>query len=111
MDVEAQRTSQSYTGIPGIRLQDVAVTESMGPIYKRWQEHLGTTDVMIIRTRQRLIRAAKALQDSGTIPPGVDNPEVYRVRSGEVVLPRGVDWWQASTELRERFGPIPQSGR
>jgi hypothetical protein len=33
----------------------------------------------------------------------VDNPTVYRVRSGEVILPRNVDWWQASAEYRERF--------
>jgi phenylpropionate dioxygenase-like ring-hydroxylating dioxygenase large terminal subunit len=111
LDAEAQRTWKSYSGIPGIRQQDMAVTESMGPIYKRWQEHLGTTDVMIIRTRARLIQAAKALRDRGTVPPGVDNPEVYRVRSGEVVLPRGVDWWQASADLRERFGPIPEPSR
>jgi nitrite reductase/ring-hydroxylating ferredoxin subunit len=111
LDPEAQRNWQSYSGIPGIRQQDMAVTESMGPIYKRWQEHLGTTDVMIIRTRARLIQAAKALRDNGTIPPGVDNPEVYRVRSGEVILPRGVDWWQASADLRERFGPIPEPSR
>jgi len=111
VDPEAQRTGKSYTGIPGIRQQDMAVTESMGPIYDRTQEHLGTTDVLIIRTRQRLIQAAKALQDHGIVPPGVDNPEVYRMRSGEVVLPRDVDWWQASEELRERFGPIPQGGR
>ena len=108
IDREAQRSWQSYSGIPGIRQQDMAVTESMGPIYRRWQEHLGTTDVLIIRTRQRLIQAAKALRERGIVPPGVDSPEVYRVRSGEVVLPRGVDWWQATEELRSRFGPIPQ---
>jgi phthalate 4,5-dioxygenase oxygenase subunit len=104
LDPEAQKNWVSYTGIPGIRQQDMAMTESMGPIYKRWQEHLGTTDVMIIRTRQRLIRAAKALQDQGTIPPGVDQPEVYRVRSGEAILPRDADWWQASKDLREAWG-------
>ena len=35
IDREAQRNGQSYTGIPGIRQQDMAVTESMGPIYDR----------------------------------------------------------------------------
>jgi phenylpropionate dioxygenase-like ring-hydroxylating dioxygenase large terminal subunit len=106
LDAEAQKNWKSYTGIPGIRQQDMAMTESMGPIYKRWQEHLGTTDVMIIRTRSRLIKAAKALRDEGVIPPGVDNPEVYRVRSGEVVLPRSVNWWEATRDLRERFGSV-----
>ena len=44
---------RSYTGIPGIRQQDMAVTETMGPIYDRRHEHLGTTDPLIIRTRRR----------------------------------------------------------
>jgi hypothetical protein len=33
----------------------------------------------------------------------VDDPTVYRVRSGEVILARNVDWWEASAEYRERF--------
>ncbi len=40
IDREEQRTA-SYTGISGIFLQDQAVTESMGPIYNRSNEHLG----------------------------------------------------------------------
>jgi hypothetical protein len=62
----------------------------MGPIYDRTQEHLGTTDSLIIRTRRKLINAAKAFRDNGTVPPGVDNPSLYRMRSGGALLPRGV---------------------
>jgi phenylpropionate dioxygenase-like ring-hydroxylating dioxygenase large terminal subunit len=103
IDREAQRSWKSFTGIPGVRQQDMAVTESMGPIYKRYNEHLGTTDAMIIRTRRKLIAAAKALRDQGVIPPGVDNPEVYRQRSGECILPRDVFWWDATKPMREVF--------
>ncbi len=99
IDRKAQKTV-SYTGIGSIFLQDQAVTESMGPIYDRTQEHLGTSDLMVIRTRKRLIDAAKALQDRGQLPPGVDDPEVYRVRSGGIVLPRGADWIEATADLR-----------
>jgi phthalate 4,5-dioxygenase len=117
IDRQAQRSMQSYTGIPGIRQQDMAVTESMGPIYKRWQEHLGTTDALIIRTRRRMMDAARALEEHGTVPPGVDNPEVYRQRSGGVILPRDVNWWDGTHELRTAFTaqvdhpatPIPAS--
>jgi len=52
IDRKAQRTD-SY---PGIHQQDQAVTESMGPIYDRTQEHLGTSDAMVIRTRRRACR-------------------------------------------------------
>jgi len=101
IDREAQKRGESYTGIPGIRQQDMAMTETMGPIYTRDREHLGTSDSMIIRTRRRWIAAAKALRDHGTIPPGVDRPELYRQRSGECILPRSVDWWEGSRHLRE----------
>ena len=79
------------------------MTYSMGPIYDRSREHLGTTDQLIIRTRRRMLAAAKALRDEGVIPPCVDNPEFYRYRSGGVILPRSVDWWDATRDLREAF--------
>jgi phenylpropionate dioxygenase-like ring-hydroxylating dioxygenase large terminal subunit len=103
IDREAQRTWKSYTGIDGVRQQDMAVTESMGPIMDRSKEHLGTTDALIIRTRRKLIAAARALHERGVTPPGVDAPEVYRERSGGVILPREVDWWSGTAELRSRF--------
>ena len=65
---------KSYTGIAGIHQQDQAITESMGPIYDRTQEHLGTSDAMVIRTRRRVIDAAKALRDTA-VPPGRRQPE------------------------------------
>jgi phenylpropionate dioxygenase-like ring-hydroxylating dioxygenase large terminal subunit len=103
VDREAQSTWKSYSGIPGIRQQDMAVTETMGPIYNRSNEHLGTSDSLIIRTRRNWIKKALAFRDQGVLPPGVDNPEMYRIRSGEIILPRNVDWWEGSTSLREKF--------
>ena len=103
IDRAAQRAWKSYTGIPGIRQQDMAVTESMGPIFDRTSEHLGSTDALIIRTRRRMIEVARALDEQGTVPPGVDAPEVYRQRSGGVILPRDANWWDATEDLRTRF--------
>jgi hypothetical protein len=102
IDREAQRTT-SYTGIPGIHQQDQAITESMGPTYERTHEHLGTSDAMVIRTRRKLIKAARALAEDGTLPPGVDNPTIYRYRSGGVILPRSADWRQATASLQAAF--------
>jgi hypothetical protein len=98
----------SYTGITGIHLQDQAITESMGHIYDRSHEHLATSDSMIIRSRRRLIEAAKALRDHGEVPPGVDSPEVYAVRTGGVILPRDADWIEATSELRKAFIKHPE---
>jgi phenylpropionate dioxygenase-like ring-hydroxylating dioxygenase large terminal subunit len=102
IDRDAQRTS-SYTGIPGIHQQDQAITESMGAIYDRSHEHLGTSDAMVIRTRRRLINAAKALEQDGALPPGVDDPGIYHCRSGGVILPRTVDWIETTKSLRMAF--------
>jgi phenylpropionate dioxygenase-like ring-hydroxylating dioxygenase large terminal subunit len=100
IDREAQRT-RSFTGIPGIFQQDQAITEGMGRIVDRTDEHLGSSDAMVIRTRRRLIVAARAFRERGEIPPGVDDPGVYRQRSGGVILPREAHWLEATKELRK----------
>jgi len=99
---EVQRTA-TFTGIPTIPMQDQAVTESMGPVMDRTNEHLGTTDAAIIQVRRKLLNAAKALRDRGITPPGVDEPELYGVRSASVVLPRSADWLVETAETLKAF--------
>jgi hypothetical protein len=90
METESFRPLKgTYSGIPGPG-QDPMAQETMGAIYDRTQEHLGTSDAMIIHTRQSLTRAAKALRDNGAPPPGVDTPGLYRMRSGGALLPKHV---------------------
>jgi hypothetical protein len=108
IDRAKQRRREDYTGIPGIHTQDQAITESMGPIFDRTNEHLGTSDVMVIRVRRRLMDAARALADRGLTPPGVERPEMYRVRSGGAFLPEGTDWLEGTSELRKAFVEHPQ---
>jgi phenylpropionate dioxygenase-like ring-hydroxylating dioxygenase large terminal subunit len=108
IDRDKQRRKVNYTGIDGVPVQDQAVTESMGPISDRSAEHLASSDAMIIQTRQRAIAAAKALRDRGELPPGVDRPEVFRVRGGGVVLPRDADWLAATAHLRAAFVHHPE---
>jgi hypothetical protein len=57
---------------------------------------------MIIRTRRRWIAVAKAFAEQGVLPPNVDNPRAYRLRSGETIIPRSEDWWDGSRALREK---------
>lgn len=86
MDREAQRKGTTYSGVEGIAMQDASLQESMGPIVDRSKENLVSTDNGIIMARHRLMKAAKALRDKGTTPPGVD-PAHQRVRSAAIVLP------------------------
>jgi hypothetical protein len=107
IDRELQRSGGSFTGIAGVHTQDQCVTETMGAICDRTREHLGTSDAMVIRTRRSLINAAKALAEHGTIPPSVDNPDLYLTRSGGVILPNDVDWLLGTEHLRKAFKEHP----
>jgi hypothetical protein len=73
----------------------MAVTESMGGIYDRSHEHLGTTDRAIIRMRRMLIDAAKNLEH-GIEPPGLEGA-FAGIRSAERILDRGEDWRMLGT--------------
>jgi hypothetical protein len=51
---------------------------------------------MIARSRRRLLKAARAFAENGTVPPGVDDPEVFLgARSGYFLADDGVDWLDA----------------
>jgi len=86
MNRAAQKAGTTYSGIEGIAMQDASLQESMGPIVDRTKETLVSTDSGIIMARQRLMRAAKALVETGTAPPGIETAH-QRVRSAAVVLP------------------------
>jgi phthalate 4,5-dioxygenase oxygenase subunit len=93
IDRTAQRENAIFSGIEGIHLQDQAITESMGPIIDHEFEHLAPSDQMVTRTRRRLLMAARALRDRGVLPPGVEDPEVYRgARSGYFVSDDRSPW-------------------
>jgi phthalate 4,5-dioxygenase len=108
IDRGIQRRNEDYTGIAGIHTQDQAVTESMGAIYDRTKERLATSDAMVIRVRRRLIEAARALAEKGEVPYSAEHPEVYRQRSGGIILPEGADWVEATRELRKAYVEHPE---
>ena len=85
LDREIQR-SVSYTGIWGVNDQDRAIQESMGPIYDRRKEHLGTSDLAIITARKRLLNLARELQQ-GIEPFPASHGDIYRVRAMDVNTP------------------------
>jgi len=78
----------SFTGIAGVRAQDAMATESAGPIVDRTREHLGTSDVAIIRMRRRLLAEARELMSGGARPPQTLAGMLYRVRAHQTLLDR-----------------------
>jgi hypothetical protein len=109
MNKEVKKT-KSFTGIPSVRLQDDAVITSMGRIMDRTREHLGTADAMVIRVRRRMLEAAKALRERHVTPPGVNHPELYRVRSCQAILPKDRDWQEVLEDWHQARTPHHPTG-
>ena len=74
--------------------------EGMGPIYNRTWEHLGTTDMGIIKVRKRLIDGAKDLADHGTTPAGASDPNQYAIRASSAVVERDGSWVEMTAATR-----------
>jgi phthalate 4,5-dioxygenase oxygenase subunit len=92
-DREAMRNGTAHAGITGANLQDIAVEESMGAIYDRTKEHLGTSDVAVIRMRRLMIDGARALAERGETPVGL-GPDVAleHLRAEEAMIPLAEPW-------------------
>ena len=109
IDREAQKAGITYSGVEGIAMQDASLQESMGPVVDRSLENLVSTDNGIIMARRRLLKAARALQENGETPPGVD-PAHQRVRSAAVVLPADEPFHEACRDaMTVRPGVAPAS--
>ena len=95
-----EQANNSYTGIVGVSEQDACIQESQGPIADRTREHLGPTDLGIVRFRQLVLGAAKALAN-GQPPAAAHAAAAYRVRSGGAM---GSDSASLTQVMLERFG-------
>jgi phthalate 4,5-dioxygenase len=83
----------SYSGIAwGKPVQDMAVIESMGPIYDRTKEHLGIQDVGVVKMRQRMLAAVRHFMETGEVAE-LDPAIPYSRIQGEVrTIPAGAAW-------------------
>lgn len=91
-DRAAMAAGTTFSGISGVQNEDGAVQESMGPIVDRTREHLGTSDVAVIRMRRMMLRSLSEFED-GTPPVGLRVPvEHRRLHAEEKTVPREVSW-------------------
>jgi phenylpropionate dioxygenase-like ring-hydroxylating dioxygenase large terminal subunit len=106
-DYNISRVAQkgtSYSGIADFRSQDAMATETAGPVFDRTREHLGSTDVALIRFHRQLIRAAKALAaaDGDAAAAGLPalggSGDFQAVRGAEKILADGEDWRVLGTD-------------
>jgi phthalate 4,5-dioxygenase oxygenase subunit len=112
IDREDQKNA-TFSGIGDFVSQDLMVTETMGPIYDRTQEHLGTTDKAVIRMRLQLLKAAKGLE-KGAEPPALTG-DFTKIRSAEKILEQGEDWRKLGTDddpvVQEAMANLPEAQR
>jgi phthalate 4,5-dioxygenase oxygenase subunit len=91
-DRNAIRKGTSWTGIDGANLQDIAVEESMGAIFDRTKEHLGTSDVAVIRMRRLMLDSARELANGGA-PVGMAGMSTLdKLRAEETMMPLADPW-------------------
>jgi len=83
-DLERQRKT-NFSGIQGVRNQDAAVVESMGPIVDRTKEHLGHSDSGIAMFRRLMLRLADDLAN-GNEPEAAQHAEAFNIRSVSIIL-------------------------
>jgi phenylpropionate dioxygenase-like ring-hydroxylating dioxygenase large terminal subunit len=97
IDRQLQRTT-SYTGIENGSIQDRAIQETMGPIYDRTQEHLGSADAAIIMMRRLLIKLSQQLEE-GVEPYAAQHGEIMTLRSAGLMTSKDVSFVEASEPL------------
>jgi phthalate 4,5-dioxygenase len=110
IDREQQQRGESYTGIPGVPLQDQMIQESMGPIIDRTLEHLGSSDRMVMITRRSLLDAARSYAERGILPRVLNEPDLARqATGGDILVRKGVDWLEAYEKaMTAKYGPKAQ---
>src|SRR5205823_10188697 len=110
IDREKQR-NRVYCGVDfGNHTQDACVTESMGPISERTEEHLGTCDAQPIAMRQYLFDALKAVQE-GKDPPGVAFDDAHNpygtMFTVNATIPLDVPWTDRAQVEASSVEPAP----
>jgi phthalate 4,5-dioxygenase oxygenase subunit len=93
-DRAAMKSGESWCGIEGFANQDIACQESMGPIVDRTREHLGTSDVAIIRMRRRMLEAVERFQNGEPLIGHDPSIPYDRLRSEQKILPIDAPWQQ-----------------
>ncbi len=112
-DYAAQQKGLRFSGLPGFWPQDSGMQQSMGFIYDRSKEHLGTSDSGQIAIRRRMLNAARALREHGIPPASAANPSAYHYRPISVVLPTSSTgaWVEQVQDLHKAGGPVHPEAR
>jgi phthalate 4,5-dioxygenase oxygenase subunit len=94
MDRQKHGDDFSFSGMPGNQVEDLGIQESMGPICDRTREHLGTSDLAVIRMRRLMLGAVRRHQ-RGEATMGLEkNFDYGEIRAAEQLIEVGASWRQ-----------------
>ena len=91
-DRDEMRFGDRLSGIHGTVNEDAAVQEAMGPIFDRTKEHLGTSDMAVIRFRRLMLDCAAGNAD-GEVPVGLrEASDLSVLRGQDRTIPLAEPW-------------------
>ncbi len=67
-DRDLMKSDPHSVGFKALPIEDLAVTESQGAIADRSKEHLGASDIAVIRMRRSLLEMMRVYQETGKLP-------------------------------------------
>lgn len=92
-DRELMKSGRSFSGLPGVIAEDVAVSVSAGPIRDRTREMLSAADVAVSMLHRVLLASAKAAQ-RGEDPIGIGEDIDTTAIRGKTIYLKGSQQWQ-----------------
>jgi phenylpropionate dioxygenase-like ring-hydroxylating dioxygenase large terminal subunit len=87
---DRRRLKETWTGISGVGMEDMAMSVSQGAIADRSKEHLVPTDQAIVRARRQLLDSARRMAAGGE-PIGV-HADVSRIQAIDATVAGDVRW-------------------
>jgi len=87
------RSGRSFSGLPGVIAEDVAVSVSAGPIRDRTREMLSPADVAVSMLHRVLLASARAVQ-RGENPVGIGEGIDTSGIQGKTIYLQGSQQWQ-----------------
>lgn len=92
-DRAAMEDGKSASGLRGVQVEDAVIQESMGKIFDRSTEHLGTTDTAVVRMRRLMLQAVRGFIKDGKPPLGLNEKIPYkRLRAEEAIISQDTAW-------------------
>lgn len=90
-DRAAMKRDETYSGVHGVFNEDQSVVEGMGPVVDRSIEHLGPTDLAVVRFRRIMLAAARDFAE-GKRPAGWDGIPHERLDAAEGLVAHDARW-------------------